>query len=170
MKASLVQNVTTKQYEFTVLDNYNSYVFDVVTPFKNRLQISNCPHITISEKEYMTSSILQNTKFKNDEEKNSDTILKSFLESNPITKTIIIFKDHPTRNEELIIFHPIKKYWLHPFTYDVEEVISLVESIQLDMINHILEFDRQEQMLKCLEHLATRQTVTSEIGALIKSM
>lgn len=173
VKVSLKRNETTKLYEWTVLDDVKNkledcLVFDITTPNKNRLRISNFPNHTSRSLKYSKNSILGEIQFNNNLE--YTMCLKSFLECNPILSRLIVFHTRYDGNTILpsaIVFHPITKHWMHPDATTSKIMIQIAESIEIDMINHVLEFDRQERIVACLEHLATRETIAKEILSVV---
>lgn len=172
VKVKLTQNETTKQYEWTIVeDEKNQNCFDIITPTKNRLIISNVPYLTPTEIPFRKETTIGSTEFNNSNTDESTVIIRSFREHNPILCGLyVIHSNTQNKHDNCAIFHPITKHWIRPWVINGQELVKIAESIQIDMINHILEFDRQEQLLKCLEHLATRQTIERDMNELIKNV
>lgn len=153
VRASISFNKETKSYEWKVTDTKEDYVFEITTPNHNMCMVRNFPQLSV-----MNNSTLNFYHFSHYKHKKE--------QNNSLSQSFSLFPFLWFKHEDEV-YHPIRNFIVH---CTEKTFFSLMKSIEVDILNHVLEFDRQCKRDQLLEHQMLRTQFESDMKSVVQSV
>ncbi len=169
VRASVSFNTETKLHEWKVTSDGCSTVLQITTPAHNLCILRNYPYF--KDKPQETTTFKQYFDYSLKLEKLKSTDIINFIDT--------MKKEYPlsfhfwVSNTYHIIFHPVKdvcfEYYCYVSSMSIEMLRTLC-AIHTDMLNYVLEFDRQCRRDQLLEHQLLRNEFKQDMSAIVQGV
>ena|SRR5579872_7522712 len=156
VRAKVVLNAQTKQYDWKILDEKDEDLFEIETPWHNRLFLRNL-NLPTDSRAVVVGTVAHLEL--------PAEIVEQFVKAITGYPLLSFFHVNTERLSTIRIFHPVKDR-----TIDVEEdlLVRALIAVHNDILIQIFEFDDKKRKLACLEHSATRVQLADEFAELNK--
>lgn len=178
--ASVSFNQETKTYEWKSTDNANCKpdptTFQITTPNHNMCIVRNFPQPTniigpasTTDWNLFDFGTLDAFIFENPKKMSLETLM-NLKQCHSLCQYLWITCRPISWGFYVQMYHPIRDRWVFGPRDNIDRIILFIQSIFVDILNHVLEFDRQCKRDQLLEHQLLRSQFAQDMSAIVQSV
>lgn len=159
VRASVTFNNGTKTYDWKVTNNDHPIVFEITTPNHNLCLIRNY----VYERTQRSENFLMFGEYVQLQQKDISKLFQEF----PLSRSFWLAI---TDLDQARMFHPVQNKFIDNINDEFDNLVLLAASIHVDILLHVLEFDRQCKRDILFEHQFMKTQFEADMKSIVQSV